>query len=327
MQRRPLARAALATLLATAAQRPARAQADWPNRLIRLIAPDAPGSGNDITARLFAPYLEAVLGQPIVVENRGGAGGRIGVEAAWRAAPDGYTLLIGNAGSNGINAAIYRDLPYDLASAFEPITQLIEGPNVLAVNPRLLPARDVAELVALLRRRPGGFNYASGGVGSSAHLSMELFKLRAVVDVLHIPYRGTPAMAHGIISGDAPLAIANLVNLMPYIQRGEMVALAVTSRDRWPELPAVPSLHEAGFPGFETLAWNGLLAPPGTPSFIVERAHDAAVRVAAEPLVQDRVRLIGGKVIASTPRAFAERIRADIAQWKDVVARAGITAE
>lgn len=322
MKRRSLV-AALATLPWPAA----RAQAPWPSRPIRLIEPGTPGNGNDTVARLFAIHLERILGQPLVVDNRGGAGGRIGVEAAWRSAPDGYTLLIGNAGSNGINAAIYRDLPYDLATAFEPISQLVAGPNVLVVNRTALPARDVAGLVALLKARPGDYNYASGGVGSSSHLSMELLKLRAGVDVVHVPYRGSPAVAQAIMQGDAPVAISNLVNVMPFIQRGEIAALAVTSLARWPELPDVPTLHESGFEDFETLAWTGLLAPPGTPRAVVERVHAAAVRVAASPEVQDRVRLLGGALVASTPEEFGARIRADITQWRDVVSRANIRPE
>ena len=325
MHRRHILAATLVALLGT--PRAGRTQSGWPLRTIRLIAPDAPGTGNDLTARLLSPHLETLLGQPVVVENRGGAGGRIGVEAAWRAPPDGYTLLIGNAGSNGINAAIYKDLPYDLASGFEPISQLVEGPNVLVTNPTVLPAENVAELVAVLKARPRGTNYGSGGVGSSAHLSMELFRLRAGVAVVHIPYRGAPALAQGLIQGDAPLAIVNLVNVFPFIQRGEMRALAVTSRERWPELPETPTLHESGFPDFVTLAWNGLLAPPNTPRQIVQRVHDAVVKVSTNSEVNDRVRMLGGKLVASTPEAFAQRIRTDIAQWRDVVARADIRPE
>ena len=178
---------------AAIAAAPALAQPAWPTRAVRLILPDTPGSGNDTTARLFSPLLEAALGQPFVVDNRGGAGGRIGVEAGFRAAPDGYSFLLGNAGSNGINAAIYRDLPYDLTNAFDPVSLLVVGPNALIVNPRVLPVADVAALIALMRSRPGAFNYASAGVGSSAHMNMELFKNQAGLDIVHVPYRGSPA--------------------------------------------------------------------------------------------------------------------------------------
>ncbi|HWX50615.1 MAG TPA: tripartite tricarboxylate transporter substrate binding protein [Roseomonas sp.] len=298
----------------------------WPTRPVRLILPDAPGSGNDTTARLIAPALEAELGQPFVVENRGGAGGRIGVEAAYNAPPDGYNFLLGNAGSNGINAAIYRDLPYDLATAFEPVSLLVQGPNVLVVNRRLLPVQDLPALIALLRAKPGALNYASGGVGSSAHMSMELFKAAAKLDIVHVPYRGTPAMAQSVIGGDTALMFANLVNVMPYIQRGELTALAVTSLTRTRELPDVPPVADT-LPDFETLAWNGILAPRGTPPAIRQRLHAALVGLKGSELIQDRVRMMGGELVASTPEEFAARIAADIGKWKALAAKAGIQAE
>jgi tripartite-type tricarboxylate transporter receptor subunit TctC len=298
----------------------------WPSRPVRLILPDAPGSGNDTTARLLAPLLQGVLGQPIVVENRGGAGGRIGVEAAFNAPPDGYSFLLGNAGSNGINAAIYPDLPYDLTSAFEPVTLLVEGPNVLVVNTQQMPVQDVAGLVAALRARPGRYDYASGGVGSSAHMSMELFKAAAGLDVTHVPYRGTPAMAQSVISGETGLMFANLVNVMPYIQRGELKALAVTSAARWPDLPEVPTVAET-LPGFETLAWNGILAPRGTPTPIQAQLRDALLSLRALPGVPERVRGLGGELVLSSSEDFRQRIITDIAKWKVLASRVGIRAE
>lgn len=299
---------------------------DWPTRPVRLILPDAPGSGNDTMARLVAPMLQGVLGQPFVVENRGGAGGRIGVEAAFNATPDGYSFLLGNAGSNGINAAIYPDLPYDLATAFEPVALLVEGPNVLVVNSNQMPVEDVPALVARLKAHPGRYDYASGGVGSSAHMSMELFKAAAGLDVTHVPYRGTPAMAQSVISGETGLMFANLVNVMPYIQRGELKALAVTSGARWPDLPAVPTVAET-VPGFETLAWNGILAPRGTPQPVRAKLREALLSVREMPGMPERVRALGGELVLSTPEAFQQRIAADIAQWKQLASSRGIRAE
>ena len=319
-------RAALGLALGALAT-PALAQAPWPNRPIRLIAPDTPGNGNDTTARLLAPQFGAILGQPMVVDNRPGAGGRIGVEAAYRATPDGYTFLIGNAGSNGINAAIYKDLPYDLVTGFRPISMLLAGPNVLVVNRSVFPVADVAALVTMLKARGDGYAYGSGGVGSSAHMSMELFRQRAGFVALHVPYRGTPALAQGLITGDAPIAIVNLVNVMPFIRRGEIAALAVTSLERWPELPEVPTLDESGYPGFETMAWNGLLAPLGTPEPIVARMHEAVRQIATNPMIADRVKLLGGQLVTSSPDEFAARIAADVAKWKDVAQRGDIRAE
>ena len=246
MKRRTLVAAlAAAPVLAAQGRATAQAPAPWPTRPNRLIEPGTPGNGNDTVARLFALHLERILGQPWVVDNRGGAGGRIGVETAWRSAPDGYTLLIGNAGSNGINAAIYRDLPYDLASAFEPISQLVTGPNVLVVNRTALPAQDVAGLVALLKARPGDYNYASGGVGSSSHLSMELFKLRAAVDVVHIPYRGVPAVAQAVMQADAPVAISNFWRPLPRLRtrqpsRSQPLPAQARRPGQAPRTPDVP---------------------------------------------------------------------------------------
>jgi tripartite-type tricarboxylate transporter receptor subunit TctC len=322
IQRRHL----IATAAACAAT-PALAQPAWPTRPIRLILPDAPGSGNDTTARLVTPLLDPALGQPFVIDNRGGAGGRIGVEAAYRAAPDGYTFLLGNAGSNGINAAIYRDLPYDLTNAFDPVALLVVGPNALVVNTRVLPVEDVAGLIAAIRARPGALNYASGGVGSSAHMSMELFKNRAGLDILHIPYRGTPALAQAVISGEAPIAFANLVNVMPYIQRGEIKLLAVTSMQRHADLPQVPTVNESGLAGFETLAWNGILAPKGTPEAIRQRLWDELNKLKGDATLNDRIRLLGGTLVVSTPQEFQARLDEDIAKWKRLATAANIQAQ
>ena len=315
--------AAAATCVAT----PALAQAPWPSRPVRFILPDAAGAGNDTTARLIAPLLEAALGQPFVVDNRTGAGGRIGVEAAFRSAPDGYTFLLGNAGSNGINAAIYRDLPYDLATAFDPVALLVVGPNALVVNNRVLPVGSVAELIATVRARPGGLNYASAGVGSSAHMNMELFKNQAGLDIVHVPYRGASALVQAVISGEAPLAFANLVNVMPQVRSGEVKLLAVTSLTRTPDLPDTPTVHESGLPGFETVAWNGILAPKGTPPPIRERLHAELRKLHDNAALQERIRLIGGTLAVSTPAEFQSRIERDIAQWKRLAAAANITAQ
>jgi tripartite-type tricarboxylate transporter receptor subunit TctC len=312
---------------ALAAPRLALGQA-WPARPVRVVEPGAPGGGNDTTIRLFAPHLERALGQPFVVENRPGAGGRLGVEAVFRAAPDGYSLLIGNAGSNGINAAIYRDLPYDLERDFTPVSLLVTGPNALVVNPRVFPVGTVAELIAAVRAKPANhYNYGSGGVGSSAHLSAELFKQMAGVQMEHIPYRGAAQMGQAVITGDAPFLIANLVNIMPFVARGEVRLLAVTSLARWPDLPEVPTLHESGLPGFETIAWNGLFGPAGLPRAVVDRLVPELQRIGRLPEVADRVKLIGGQVVTSPPEVLAARVRDDVARWRDLSARAGIRVD
>ncbi len=318
-------RALLATALAIPAV--ARAQAPWPNRPIRWILPDAPGGGNDITARLVTSMLEPALGQPSIVDLRPGAGGRIGVEAAFRSPPDGYSFLLGNAGSNGINAAIYRSLPYNLETDFEPISLIVMNPNVLTVNAKLIPVNSVMELVEYIRARPGQLNYASGGVGASNHMTTELLKYQLKLDIVHVPYRGAQAMAQAAISGDAPVVAGNLVNLMPFIQRGELKALAVTSRTRTPLLPDVPTMIESGIPDFETIAWNGLMAPKGTPQPIIQRMHAELVKLRDNASLRERIAVIGGEVVMSTPEEFAARIRSDIAKWKIVAEVADIRAE
>lgn len=323
MNRRTLLAAAGALAIPAAAQ----AQA-WPTRPVRIVEPGAPGGGNDTTIRLFAPHLERAFGQSFVVDNRPGAGGRVGVENVFRAAPDGSTLLLGNAGSNGINAAIYRDLPYNLETDFTPISLLVTGPNALVVNPRVFPVHTVAALIAAIKAQPRNhYNYGSGGVGSSAHLSAELFKKMAGVEMEHIPYRGAPQMAQAVITGDAPFLIGNLVNVMPFVARGEVRLLAVSSLERWPDLPDVPTLDESGLPGFETIAWNALFGPPGLPRAIVDRLVQEVQRIGRLPEVQERVKLIGGQVAASTPEDLARRVRSDIAKWRDLAQSANIRAE
>jgi tripartite-type tricarboxylate transporter receptor subunit TctC len=250
------------------------------------------------------------------------------VEQVFRAAPDGSTLLLGNAGSNGVNAALYRDLPYDLERDFTPISLLVTGPNALVVNPRIFPVSTVRELIEAIRARPPGhYNYGSGGVGSSAHFSAELFKLMTGVDMVHVPYRGAPQMAQAAVAGDAPFLIGNLVNVMPFVRRNEVKLLAVTGLERWPDLPEVPTLNESGLPGYETIAWSGLFGPPGLPQPIVQRLVPELQRIGRLPDVIDRVKLIGGQVVTSTPEVLAARVRADIAKWRDVARRANIQAE
>jgi len=300
----------------------------WPTRPVRIVEPGAPGGGNDTTIRVFAHHLEAALGAPVPVDNRPGAGGRIGVENVFRSPPDGSTLLLGNAGSNGVNAALYRDLPYDLERDFVPISLLVTGPNALVVNPRIFPVSSVAELVAAIRAKPPGhYNYGSGGVGSSAHFSAELFKMMADVDLEHVPYRGASQMGQAVITGDAPFLIANLVNVMPFVTRGEVKLLAVTSLERWPDTPEVPTLDESGLKGFETIAWNGLFGPPGLPQEVVRRLVPELQRIGRLPDVIEKVKLIGGQVITSQPEVLAARVRTDIAKWRDLAQRANIRIE
>jgi tripartite-type tricarboxylate transporter receptor subunit TctC len=299
---------------------------EYPARAVRIIVPSPPGDGSDLIARSIAQKLSEEWGKPVVVENRAGAGGRIGTETAVKAPADGYSLLMGNAGSNGINAAIYPNLPYKLESDFDPISQVIRAPNVLVINPGLRVA-SVAELISLFKAHPGKYAYASGGVGSSAHLSGELFKIMAGVDVLHVPYKGAGAALNGVISGDVVMFLGNLPPAVPHIKSGRVQALGVTSIERSPMLPDAPTLHETGLKDFETIAWFGLFAPAGVSPSIIDRVHRSVVKAVASPEVRELFEKIGGVPVANSPSEFRAIVLADIAKWRRVVAAAKITAD
>jgi len=209
-----------------------------------------------------------------------------------------------------------------------PISLLVTGPNALVVNPRIFPVNSVAALLAMIRAQPRGhYNYATAGAGSSAHFSAELFKAMTDTDMVHVPFRGAAGMAQAAVSGDAPFLIANMVNVMPFVRRGELRLLAVTSLERWPDTPEVPTLHESGLPGFETIAWNGLFGPPGLPQPVVQRLLPELQRIGRLPDVIERIKLLGGQIVASGPEALAARVRADIAKWRELAARANIRIE
>jgi tripartite-type tricarboxylate transporter receptor subunit TctC len=300
--------------------------ANYPDKPIHLIVPSPPGDGPDILSRALGAKLTAAWGQPVVVENRPGAGGRVGTEAAAKAAPDGYTLIMGNPGSHGINAAVYPDLPYDIERDFTPITEILRAPNVLVVNPAL-PVQNVRELIALFRANPGKYNYASGGNGSSAQLSAELFKSMAGVDVVHVPYKGaTPALAD-VMTGNVAMFIGNLATAMPLIKSGKVKALAVTSVRRSPIVPELPTLAESGLPGYETLAWVGLFAPAGTPKPVVDKLQVEVAKAAHAPDIRALIAAQGGEPVGNTSAEFARIVSGDIVKWKRIVRDAHIHLE
>jgi tripartite-type tricarboxylate transporter receptor subunit TctC len=316
----------LALACACAFASPAALPQSYPSKPIRLIVPSPPGDGSDLMARAIGERLTAAWGQPVVVDNRQGAGGRVGTEAAAKAAPDGYTLIMGNAGSNGINAALYRDLPYDLERDFVAITQVMRAPNVLVINPAL-PAKSVAELVALFKANPGKYSYASGGNGSSAHFTAELFKTMAGVDVTHVPYKGaTPALTD-VIGGQVAMFMGNLPPAIGHIKAGRVRALAVTTAQRSALVPDVPTVAESGLAGFETVAWFGLFAPAGTPRDIVDRINAEVAKIVQQPEIRERIATLGGEPVGNAPEAFAAIVRSDIAKWKRVAQASKITAD
>jgi tripartite-type tricarboxylate transporter receptor subunit TctC len=304
----------------------AAAQSAYPNKPIRLIVPSPPGDGSDLMARAIGERLTAAWGQPIVVDNKPGAGGRVGTEAAVKAPADGYTLIMGNAGSNGINAALYKDLGYDLERDFVPITQVMRAPNVLVIHPAL-PAQNVRELIALFKANPGKYSYASGGNGSSAHFSAELFKSMAGVDVVHVPYKGaTPALTD-VIGGQVAMFMGNLPPAIGHIKANRVRALAVTTAQRSPLVPELPTIAESGLPGFETVAWFGLFAPAGTPRDIVDRIRAEVAKIVQQPEIRERIATLGGEPVGNTPEAFAAIAKSDVAKWKQVTRNANITAD
>ncbi len=311
----------LAALLA-----PLAAAQSFPAKPIRVIVPSPPGDGSDVMARLVGEKLAAAWGQQIVVDNRTGAGGRIGTEAAAKAAPDGYTWIMANAGSHGINGGLYRNLPYDLEKDFAPITQIMRAPNALVVSPSL-GVNSVAELIALLKKNPGKYSYGSGGNGSSAHLSAELFKSMAGVDIVHIPYKGATLALTDLIAGNVVMFMGNLPPAMGHIKAGRIKALAVTTLTRSKFVPDLPTVSEAGLKGFETVAWFGLIAPAGTPAEVIAKTRDEVARILQTEELRARIDALGGEPVGNTPQEFAAIIRADIAKWRRVVDQAGIKAD
>jgi tripartite-type tricarboxylate transporter receptor subunit TctC len=317
--------AAIALVLALAVPELAQAQS-YPSRPIRIVAPSTPGDAPDVIARLLAERLGTAMGVSVVVENRPGAGGVVGSEIVANAAPDGYTLIIGNAGSHGINAAVYTHLSYDIQKDFTPVSQVAVSPNVLVVNPAL-PVKNVAEFIAYAKSKPGALSYASGGNGSSAHMSMELFKSMAGLDIVHVPYKGSSPALTDVVSGQVAGMFVNLPPAVPLIKAGKLRALAVTTRSRSPLLPDVPTVAESGVPGFETVAWFGILAPAGTPKPIVDRLSQEIARIAKTPEMRERLLALGAEPVGSTPEAFAAVIDRDIAKWKPLAKSVGIKVD
>jgi tripartite-type tricarboxylate transporter receptor subunit TctC len=305
---------------------PLTAAQTFPAKPIRVIVPSPPGDGSDVVARLVGEKLARAWGQQVVVDNRPGAGGRIGTEVAAKAPPDGYTWIMGNAGSHGINGGLYRNLPYDLERDFAPITQIVRAPNALVVSPTL-GVNSVAELIALLKKNPGKYSYGSGGNGSSAHLSAELFKSMAGVDIVHVPYKGATLALTDLIAGNIVMFMGNLPPALGHIKAGRIKALAVTTLSRSKFVPELPTVDEAGLKGFETVAWFGLLAPAGTPAEVIAKARDEVVRAIQTPELRARIDSLGGEPVGNTPQEFAAIIRADVAKWRKVVAEANIKAD
>ena len=302
----------------------AAAQA-FPAKPIRLIVTYPPGGGADLMARLIAPKMGETLGQPVVVENKPGAGGQIGAAEVARAAPDGYTLML-DAANHAVNPSLNPNLPYDAARAFQPISLLVQFPNVLVVTPSF-GARDVAELIAMAKAKPGTIAFASSGNGSAQHLSGELFRQRAGVDITHIPYKGGGPALNDVIGGQVPVFFANMASGLPHVKGGKLRALAITGARRSPALPDAPTMAEAGLAGYEVYEWNAVFAPAGTPAPVVAKLHDAIAKAMNASDVRDRVASLGGEIAALDPAATTRFIREQTELWGKVVRAGNIRAE
>jgi tripartite-type tricarboxylate transporter receptor subunit TctC len=298
---------------------------EYPSRPVRLVVPFAAGGPNDIIARLVGGRLSEALGQPIVVENRPGAGGNIGTDFVAKAAPDGYTLLSAGPGSLIINPLL-GSVPYDTARDFAPVSLMASAPNVLVVHPSL-PAKSVKELIELARARPRHLNYASGGPGSTPHLSGALFAVMAGIDIVHVPYKGTGPASADLLGGQVQMAFFGIPPLLPHIRSGKLRALAVTGKRRSPELPEVPTVHEAALPGYEVSPWYGLLAPAGTSRAIITRLNAEVARVVRSAEMREKLASQGAEPAGGTPEDYAAVIRADTATWARVIKDAGIRGE
>ena len=314
-----------AFILCCAFAAPAVHAQQYPSRAIRLVVPSAPGGGTDITARIIAPKLSELLGQQVVVENRAGAGTMIGGEVVARAAPDGYTLLVGIS-TLAINPAMYRKVPYDALRDFAPVSQLVSLPNVLVTHPSL-PVRTVKELIAFAKQRPGQIYYASAGVGTNPHLSVELFLSLTGLRMIHVPYKGSGQGIVDVVAGHVPVMMPSILTGLPHAKGGRVRALGVTSAKRAGGAPQVPTIAEAGVPGYEAVQWFGVLAPAGTPREIVARLHGEVVRTLQSAEIRDRLAGDGADPVGSTPEEFAAFLRAETVKWAKVVKAAGIQPE
>lgn len=324
MLRRRLLTSTLAAGSLAALRMPASAQepAAYPSRPLRMILTAPPGSSIDVLGRLLAEGLRERLGQPVIADNRPQAGGTAGTDAIAKAAPDGYTIGLSFTGPLATAPALYRRLPYDPARDLTPVIRVGTAPNILAVHAGL-PVRTFAELIALLRARPGQFNYASVGNGSASHLAMELLKKEGGLYIVHIPFNGAPPAAQAVAAGDVQAIMSNPTSLLPLIQAGKLRPLAVTGARRWSGDPALPTVAESGFAGFEAVAWNGIVAPAAVPAAIVARLNAEIAALLRQPDVVRRVEAAGWESAPGSADDFRRYISDERARWEPVIRRSG----
>lgn len=325
-------RAALAAFTALAAATlglaaaPAFAQKDFPTKPIMMVVTYPPGGPTDAMARTLAAALKSSLGQPVVVENRAGAGGNIGAEAVARAEPDGYTLMFGTSAPLAINVSLYRKINYDPVKSFAPVIQIGHLPNVLVVNANV-PAKNVQELIALAKSKPGALQFGTPGVGTSLHVAGELFNTMAQVKITHVPYKGRAMAIPDLLGGHIPMMFDNLPSALPVVKEGKLRALGVTSAKRSPSAPDIPTIAEQGLPGYEAESWFAVFAPANTPKDVVAKLNTELNRIFKLPDVQAKLKTLGLDPVLGTPEALATYQRSEIAKWAKVVKDSGAKAE
>ena len=298
----------------------------YPAKPIRFYTPYPPGGTTDILARIVGAKMHEAWGQPVVVEAKPGAGGNIGADFVAKSTPDGYTLLMGASGPLAINASLFSKLPYDPAKDFAPVVLSASVPLVLVAHPSL-PVKNVREFIALIKARPGQFNYASAGPGSPQHLTAEMFKFMTKVEMTHIPYKGSGPAIVDLIGGQIPFAFESMIPVLPHVKGGKLRGLAVTSAARSPVLPEIATVAEGGVPGFESIAWYGVVAPAGTPKEIVAKLNGEMVRIANMPDIKQRLIEMGSPPVAGTPDQFGALIKSEIPKWAKVVKQANVSLD
>ena len=294
----------------------------WPSKPIKWVVPFAPGGTTDILARTVGEKLALALGQPVIIENKPGAGGGLGAEFTAKAAPDGYTIMGGTISTHAINASLYKNLPYDPVKDFVAITLIARVPNMLVINPDV-PAKDVKELIALLKANPNKYSFASSGNGTSQHLSGELFKAMSGTEMQHIPYKGSPPALQDVMGGQVTMTFDNITTAWPLAKSGKLRALAVTTAKRSSVAPDVPTLAESGLPGFEVGSWQGVFAPAATPPEIVKRLNAEIVKILNLPDVKEKLVLLGAEPVGNSSEEFSAMVKAEVVKWADVVKKSG----
>lgn len=298
----------------------------YPARAVKIVVAFPPGGAVDTLARTLAQKMSESWSQPVVVENRPGASGIIGTEFVARAAPDGHTLTAGAISTHASHVGLHKKLPYDPLKDFAPVALMAAVPNLLVVNPSV-PAASIAELIKLAREKPGALSYGSAGAGTTLHLSGELFKSMARVDIVHVAYKGSSPAVTDVIAGQIPMMFDSVTSALPHVKAGKLRALGVTSAKRSSALPQVPTIAEAGLPGYEMTPWFGLFAPAGAPQAIIAKLNAEVTRIFALPDVKERLAAIGAEPMGATPEQFAALVRADVAKWTKVIQDAGIKVD